>query len=312
MKKSIISFLVFVLVFIGALWLIRSKTDPDVRLSAVQDLQQWHGQVENEYGTYDGALIGDLFQGKGSFRFLTGQVYAGSWQESQMSGNGTLVFPGIGTYTGEMTDSVRNGHGSFEWKSGERYEGGWKDDQMTGEGSYTFSENCTLTGTFENGRPVSGVLSYKEKAGPDDADTKIVSLSYSFSENKEKKIMFETKGGLKYNGDLSALFETGTAEITYPSGNTYTGSLANGQRDGLGTYEWKNQNGGTTASYTGKWSSDHMNGEGKYHYTATAYPFLSGSFENDLPTGTLTYYKAQENTFETQWVNGSCISVKES
>ena len=37
-----------------------------------------------------------------------------------------------------------------------------------------------------------------------------------------------------------------------------------------------------------------------------------GTFENDIPTGTLTYYKAAGNTFRTTWSNGSCIKIEET
>ena len=66
------------------------------------------------------------------------------------------------------------------------------------------------------------------------------------------------------------------------------------------------------AYYDGNWKADHMNGSGTYHYSAAEYPYLSGNFENDVPSGTLTYYKEVGNTFETKWENGNCISVKET
>ena len=310
MKKNTISFAAFVLVFLGALGLIYYEANPSIRLNGLQDQLEWHGKVENEYGTYDGALIGDLFAGKGTFRFLSGETYVGDWQDSYMSGTGVISFPGIGEYTGDMSNSMRNGHGVFTWITGEQYDGTWEDDQMSGKGVYTFSNGSNLTGVFQNNKPVSGTLSYSEEAYEDDPETKIVSFEYSFSES-ETTILFATKGGLKYDGDPSGLIGTGTAKITYPGGNTYSGQLLEGKRNGSGKYTWKDSSGKTVSYYDGNWDTDHMNGSGEYHFSNTEYPYLSGTFENDVPSGTLVYYKEAGNTFDTVWKDGSCVSVKE-
>ncbi|MDO5133838.1 MAG: hypothetical protein Q4D81_12810 [Eubacteriales bacterium] len=311
MKKNIISFSVFVVAFLVSLVLIHYKANPTTKFMDAQEHLEWHGQVENEYGTYDGTLIDDLFTGDGDFRFLTGEVYSGDWQDSYMEGNGVLLFPEIGEYKGELSNSMRNGQGIFTWDSGEIYEGDWKKDKMSGDGTYTFSSGATLTGIFKNNKPISGTLLYKDKAKKDDPETTIVSLEYSFSEDKET-IIFSTKGGLKYDGDLSGLFNKGNTTITYPSGNIYSGQLVEGMRDGTGKYEWKDSSGETLSYYDGNWSSDHMSGPGEYHFSSSEYPYLSGNFENDVPSGTLVYYKEAGNTFETIWENGICVSVKET
>lgn len=311
MKKYIFSFIAFVLVFLGSLGLIYYKANPTTRLNNEQEQLKWHGHVENEYGTYDGALIGDLFTGEGSFRFLSGETYVGNWQDSYMSGTGEVSFPEVGEYTGDMSNSMRNGHGVFTWITGETYDGNWVDDEMSGEGTYTFSNGITLKGVYQHNKPVSGTLSYNDEADEDDPETKIVAFAYSFSDS-ERKIIFTTKGGLKYDGDISGLVGTGTATITYPGGNTYTGQLFEGQRNGPGKYVWKDRAGKTISYYDGEWESDHMNGSGKYHFSSSEYPYLSGNFDNDVPSGTLVYYKEAGNTFETKWENGTCISIKET
>ena len=311
MKKSIISFIVFLLVFFAALGLIHSERNPSTRMPDVQADLEWHGRVENEYGTYNGALIGDLFEGKGRFSFLSGETYTGDWDDSYMEGTGITVFPGVGEYSGEMRDSKRNGKGTFKWYSGDVYEGIWKDDEMSGTGRYTFSDGSLFEGEFENNRPVSGKYRFNIVLGEETTDSDIISLEYSVS-GKEETIVFSTAGGLKYDGDLSGLTGTGNAKIIYPSGNQYEGAVAEGKRDGSGKYVWKDSAGKTIAYYEGSWSSDHMNGQGKYHYTDAAYPYLTGVFIDDTPSGTMTYYKEAGNTFETKWENGVCVSVKET
>lgn len=322
MKKYYILFFVFVLAFAAAMifvytWANPSVVVPGTELSTNRSFEiengslEWHGKVENEYGTYTGTLINDLFQGKGRFSFLSGESYAGEWQNSFMSGNGVMVFPDVGEYSGEMDGSARNGTGIFKWKTGEVYEGSWVEDEMSGDGRYVFSDGSIFKGVLAHNKPVSGTYIYQPKSEDSSNDTEIVSLIYKFSE-KEKYIIVTTNTGLKYDGDPSGLSEKGIATVTYPSGNVYYGELSEGLRNGAGKYTWNDPSGSAIAYYEGNWVKDHMSGKGKYHYSANEYPYIEGYFENDTPSGTLTYYKEKNNTFETVWKNGTCISVKET
>ncbi len=311
MKKYAISFIAFCVAFAAALGFIYYQANPAVRLTDEHLNLEWHGRIENEFGTYNGALIGDLFSGKGDFMFLSGEIYTGDWQDSSMSGDGVISFPNIGSYTGEMNGSKRNGKGTFVWLSGEMYEGNWDTDVMSGKGIYTFSNGATFDGTFENNKPVSGTYIYEIALSGDALNTDVSYLKYTFTDST-KHLEFRTKGGLKYDGDISALVSTGKATITYPSGNVYVGELSAGQRQGNGKYTWKDSSGATTAYYDGSWKLDKMNGKGEYHYSSSTYPYLSGSFSEDVPSGTLTYYKEAGNTFETIWTDGNCTGIKEN
>lgn len=311
MKKYVISFVGFCIIYAAVLGFIYYKANPDVELSKSLLNLNWHGRIENKYGTYNGALIGNLFFGKGDFEFLSGETYTGNWQDSLMVGDGIITFPGIGTYTGEMKNSKRNGHGTFVWLSGDVYEGNWESDSMSGDGKYTFSDGGIFEGIFVNNKPISGTY-IRETVLPENAlTTDVYYLKYTFT-NTTKHVEFYTKGGLKYNGDISALISTGTATITYASGNEYIGELSAGQRQGQGKYFWKDSTSTTTSYYEGTWEKDSMNGQGKYHYSNSTYPYLDGTFINNVPDGTMIYYKEADNTFDTKWNNGICTSIKET
>lgn len=321
MKKYYISFIIFVLAFVAALVLIYAKANPSSMLysgdsstkrSADETSNlEWHGRVENEYGSYTGTLINDLFHGEGKFSFLTGESYVGDWRDSYMAGNGLMIFPEIGEYSGDMNNSLRNGTGTFKWDTGEVYEGSWAEDEMSGNGKYTFSDGSTFEGVFSHNKPISGTYTYKSQNENQSNNSEIETLVYEFSDSMEH-IVFTTYSGLKYDGDPSGLADKGTATIVYPSGNIYTGELSAGLRDGSGKYNWIDLSGNTEAYYEGNWSEDQMTGKGKYHYSGEEYPYLEGNFENGIPFGTLVYYKESGNTFETIWNNGFCISVKET
>lgn len=310
MKKSILMFVAFCLAFVVSMGFIANQADPTISLLEAQSLE-WHGHIENEYGTYNGTILDNIFSGRGDFAFLTGETYTGEWDNSHMSGSGSVIFPAVGQYTGELSESKRNGKGTFTWYNGDEYQGSWSNDAMSGDGTYTFANGCVLKGTFKNNKPVSGTIFYKVDSAEEIPDTEIIELSYEFSD-KESRISFITKGGLKYDGDVSGLTSTGTATIVYPSGNTYSGEISAGKRHGTGTYTWKDAKGKTVSYYDGSWKNDHMNGQGKYHYSGNEYPYLTGNFEKDIPSGTLTYYKAAGNTFRTTWSNGTCTKIEET
>ena len=69
--------------------------------------------TETADGSYIGDIIDGIFEGKGQFNFLSGEIYAGDWLESKMDGEGKMIFNGVGVYDGEYTDSKRGGYGTF-------------------------------------------------------------------------------------------------------------------------------------------------------------------------------------------------------
>ena len=310
MKKALILFVSFCLVFALSLGLIYHKANSTVVLPEAGDIQ-WRGHIENSKGTYNGAILNELFSGEGEFKFISGEIYSGEWMNSHMSGNGTVIFPGVGVYSGEMAESKRNGSGTFTWESGAKYTGNWENDTMSGVGTYYFENGCALAGTFENNKLQEGTLTYEAENVEKLTDIDIQKLSCCFSKDATT-VTFQTKGGLMYSGDLSGLSANGQASITYPSGNSYEGDVVKGKRNGTGKFFWKDKSGKVTACYDGQWIDDHMNGQGKYFYSGGGYPYLQGTFVKDKPDGKLTYYKAAGNTFETTWSNGSCTNVKET
>ena len=310
MKKAVLLFVAFCFAFAVSLGVISVKANPSAALPDAQDIQ-WNGHVENFRGTYNGTLLNGLFTGAGDFAFLGGETYSGEWNNSFMEGNGTVVFPGIGVYSGEMVESKRTGMGTFTWDSGAKYIGNWENDAMSGSGTYYFENGCVFDGIFDKNKPIQGTLTYEAEENMELINTDIQKLTYVFSA-ESNTITFSTKGGLVYSGDVSGLHSNGNASITYPSGNTYEGAVCEGKRNGSGKYVWKDKDGKMTSYYDGVWKDDHMNGQGKYHYSSNEYPYLQGLFVEDKPDGILTYYKAAGNTFETTWSNGSCTKVKET
>lgn len=280
--------------------LISNFSSPS-RLSLSNSVYEGFDKVELDKGVYLGEVIGDLFSGEGQFQFLGGVIYSGEWYSSQMNGNGSCSYPGIGTYTGEYAEGIRSGEGTFTWENGDSYTGQWAEDYMT-EGTYTFADGSSYVGTFTDGKAEDGIFTYavpREKS-------EIQELKVTFEGGETNSVVCSLSNGFSYNGSL---MDYGSAAIVYENGDTYSGSVSNGLREGEGIYTWiqeRNQ----AAKYDGEWKDGQMAGKGTYYYTSEKYPALSGTFVNGLPDGSCIYTKEEGNTFTAVFQNGTCESVE--
>ncbi len=233
---------------------------------------------ESADGTYIGEIVNGVYSGQGEFRYLSEATYSGKYEDSQRSGKGT-----------------------YTWPNGDSYTGTWEDDNMR-YGKYTFADGRYYEGSFDRNHYDNGDY-YLGKAC---AANGYSEFHATIKNQQVEKLAFKTTAGLTYVGELS-----GNANITYTSGNTYSGIVDNGIRSGKGTFKWFS-NGTMTAYYEGDWINDIMDGQGIYHYTQNQYPYLMGMFKQGKPEGNLTYYKEAENAFDTVWSNGAVTSIIES
>lgn len=153
-----------IIIGIGSFLLIYGATFAGLKILDKQkvaevniDVSSGEVSVHNAYmetadGFYVGEIIGNTFEGKGQYNFLSGEIYTGDWLNSKMDGDGRMVFEGVGIYDGEYTDSLRGGYGVFTWNNGDVYKGVWQEDKMNGKGEYTFADGSVLSGTFANNR----------------------------------------------------------------------------------------------------------------------------------------------------------------
>lgn len=275
--KTLLSIMALVICFFTMSYIVSSYASPN-KFSQSGKIPQTYTVLESEGGTYFGPVIDYIYSGTGEFQYLAG-----------------------GVYEGEFGDSEREGTGTFTWENGDTFTGQWNDDYML-NGTYTFADGRTFTGSFSDNRFSAGefaVLQIPEELG-------LISFSATYVDGKVDQAKFETADGAIYSGQI-----TGTAEIQYPSGNVYSGEVANGERSGEGIFVWV-ENGQAKSFYEGNWKNGLMSGDGIYHYTAEAYPCIKGTFKEGVLTGTAVYSKEAGNTFSTTWENGVCTSVTET
>ena len=197
-------------------------------------------------------------------------------------------------YVGTLSKGNPEGNGTYEWDDGTVYEGEWQGGKANGTGVFT----CTaykLEGEFSDNQLVSG------------NDTVYV---------QNAEVVFPVKDGRVDYSQVQVTFSdetvytgtwdqgiSGEGEVSFSNGDSYQGSVHDGMLNGQGTYNWTNG-----ASYQGAWEANRMHGEGTYYYTAAHDRYISGSFVDDLPDGTLTY-KYQKHSYTTTWADGECTGI---
>lgn len=257
-------------------------------------------------GVYEGSFENGKRQGEGMFTWMydgapeEGQPisFQGLWEKDKIGASGTLILAGTGTYVGEFARQSRNGEGTFTWENGDVYTGKWINDAISGNGTLTLADGTILEGQFSNGTLSRGTVTY--------AVTRGTAVRNVTSGKVQAQTTITYEDGTIVSGRLKENAFEGSVTITYASGDTYVGTLVYGVKDGKGTYTWKNG-----AHYVGEWFNDQMCGTGKYYYTSNeTHTYLSGSFQDGLPEGKLTYVSDKKLKYSTTWSNGKCTSIQ--
>jgi len=121
------------------------------------------GEYEGEYNT-----AGEP-EGRGIFRFASGNVYEGEWKAGEQEGRGILRFDDGDVYEGEFKAGEFEGRGVmryasgevYDWRtgvyrcaSGDVYEGEYKADKREGRGVYRHANGDVDSGFYEQGNNV--------------------------------------------------------------------------------------------------------------------------------------------------------------
>ena len=196
---------------------------------------EWYQGVKNGLGTlsyangdvYSGKFDAGIRSGSGSYEWSDGTQYEGNWIDNQISGNGILRYADGSTYDGEFAQGVRAGNGSYTWPDGAVYTGSWKDDMPNGDGTLTTQSDAVYSGEFTDGQLTDGTYSYQ-------------SQDYTFTLHTEPQssptFSVRYTDGTEIDG--TALDDGYSCSVHYANGDTYTGLIVSGMRNGDGTYTW--------------------------------------------------------------------------
>lgn len=274
----------------------------------VNDVQNGTGKmIWPGLGVYEGEFVNGKRQGHGVFtwtydgEFAAGQPvsFDGEWADDHIGSTGKMTFANLGIYEGEFTGGIRAGTGTFTWDNGDQYYGKWANDHIGGEGILTLMDGTTvLEGKFSNNLLTKGTITYAVEGG--NATRNVV------DGKTQASVTIVYQDDTKVVGTLKGKEFSGNVTVTYASGDTYVGTLSKGLKSGKGTYTWK-----SGAHYVGAWANDKMSGTGKYYYSKDESKlYLSGTFKDGMPNGTLIYVSEKNLQYNTVWSNGKCTSIK--
>lgn len=81
-------------------------------------------------------IIGNCYNGSGTFRFENGDEFAGVWRNGLPHGQGFYKYINGDQYKGNMANGLMDGRGTYQYANGDRYVGGWKAGLMEGRGHF--------------------------------------------------------------------------------------------------------------------------------------------------------------------------------
>lgn len=305
--KGVLGAVIFGTVFVLVISIIKICSNPQSSVdnknlqSALNNFEEetiFHGYLDNKDGFYIGELSGGKIKGNGQYILITGSSYNGNWNVNEKpEGEGILILKDVGRYEGEFYNGQREGEGTFKWLNGDAYTGDWLLDKISGFGTITYSNGDILEGFFSENKFVSGDFTTELDIG---------TIKISLDKHGTEEAVLTLKDGTKYTGMLIDGKFSGDCIIDYANGDRYDGKVEENIKSGYGTYKWDNG-----ASYVGDWSNDKMNGSGTYYYNYSFYgKKLKGEFKDNLPIGSMIYYKAAGEDYKTTWVDGKCTKVE--
>ncbi len=164
-------------------------------------VSSYFARQESETASTDvqaGCLSGDCYNGSGTFAYIDGSRYEGSFRKGKPHGRGTFHYPNGERYSGEMQAGVPHGRGALYKANGEALEGQWLDGEFLG-GQNASGKGC-ISGDCQNGHG-----------------------TYIF------------KDGNKYIGSFKNGLPHGRGSVFYANGERYEGEMGKAQFNGYGT-----------------------------------------------------------------------------
>jgi hypothetical protein len=224
-------------------------------------------------------------------------TYVGEWQKGYMRGQGTYTFINGDSYKGTFVNDKFSGQGKYRYADGRELVGEFKDGVANGAARLTSPAGVIITGEFRNGLP-HGQVSFHDINGDVVAGEFRNGLPHG-------KVSMSSSNGEKYVGDFLEKSREGFGTHTHSNGSTYQGQFKNNDYNGQGTY--------TAASgekYTGEFKDGDYNGKGTL-ITASGEKFV-GEFKDGQYVSTQAKQNVANKIIDTtnvRTIRGSCRRV---
>ena len=170
---------------------------------------------------YEGDMKAGLFDGRGTYTYVSGATYVGEWKNGGRHGQGVLVakkgdkydpqanfnkpwsrntpfamlvnMAESDRYEGEWKDNRRHGQGVYQFSNGDRYIGEFREDRFEGQAKFFYANGATpVSGTWANNKFVAAA------AQPATSPDGVVQL-----------------GNTTWNGRISMKVKVGAEEVKF-------------------------------------------------------------------------------------------------
>ena len=93
-----------------------------------------HKKMDYLDGRYEGEMINNKREGRGTFYFNDGDKYEGEWKNDFRHGKGIFYYNEGDRYEGDFKNNKKDGKGIYYYKNGDRYEGSYNNYKKEGQG----------------------------------------------------------------------------------------------------------------------------------------------------------------------------------
>ena len=120
--------------------------------------------VHSDAEFYEGEWRHDLKEGRGIYRWESGNEYDGEWENDCRNGTGTLYYKNGGRYEGGWLNDKRHGYGVYTYTSGQWYEAEW-DHGNAYWAVYHWPNGDKCEGRMSNPGKMDGICTYTKADG---------------------------------------------------------------------------------------------------------------------------------------------------
>jgi hypothetical protein len=236
---------------------------------------------------------GNCTNGYGTYRYSSGDVYIGEFDEDKRSGWGIYKWKNGSVYIGENVDDKFEGYGYIKFVSGNWYLGEFSNGLYEGEGKFVKKDGTIQEGLWKDDKFEGRMKYYGKEPGTTGC------LNGDCNEGYGCKV-YETGDryfGYFHNGTLA-----GYGTYYWKSGDKYNGEFKDGNLSGFGVYYWANGE-----KYIGYWKEGKREDWGVDYYPSTEEKRI-GMWKNDVFNKKKTEYlstgevkKCIDGTCEDGW-----------
>jgi hypothetical protein len=210
---------------------------------------------------YSGEWRNHMRQGKGRYKFATGDEYIGAFQANQMEGQGTMTYLDGSKYEGQWYNGQAQGRGILLKATKDRYEGDFQQGKFAGKGTMLYANGEKYQGDWKEGKPHGNGTLYKsngtQQTGIWDQGRYLGTSRLEIFQ----ELVALPDDSLQYRNCNVEFCATGLGQFVYRNGTRYVGYFANGNPEGLGKTFYNNGD-----RYEGGWKQNNPQGRGIMYY----------------------------------------------